>query len=63
VPHLQDRDPVVRARVAIAVGLVGSPAAEAELTRLTTDGDPTVRRAAEVAILRLRSVKRPTSAG
>ena len=61
VPHLQDRDPVVRARVAIASGLVGSPAAEPELTRLTTDGDPAVRRAAEVAILRLRGARTPPS--
>jgi HEAT repeat protein len=61
LPHLQDRDPVVRGRVAIAAGLVGSPVAEAELTRLTTDGDPTVRRAAEVASLRLRTVRKQGS--
>ena len=58
VPHLQDRDPVIRARVATATGLVGGQLAEAELTRLTTDGDPTVRRAAEAAMLRLRTVSR-----
>jgi HEAT repeat protein len=62
VPHLQDRDPIVRARVAIAAGLVGSPVAEAELTRLTTDGDPSVRRAAEVAVLRLRAAKKQGAA-
>jgi HEAT repeat protein len=62
LPHLQDRDPVVRARVAIATGLAGGPLAEGELARLTSDGDPTVRRAAEVAILRLRGVRRMDSA-
>ncbi|HTM33192.1 MAG TPA: HEAT repeat domain-containing protein [Vicinamibacterales bacterium] len=63
VPHLQDRDPVIRARVATATGLVGGQLAESELTRLTTDGDPTVRRAAEAAMLRLRTVsKKPGTA-
>jgi HEAT repeat protein len=57
VPHLQDRDPIVRARVAIAAGLVGGQDAQPELTRLTKDGDPSVRRAAEVALLRLRPVR------
>ena len=57
VPHLQDRDPIVRARVAIATGLVGGQLAEPELTRLTTDGDPSVRRAAEVALFRLRPAR------
>jgi HEAT repeat protein len=54
VPHLRDGDPIVRARVAIATGLVGDQRGEPELTRLTTDGDPSVRRAAQVALLRLR---------
>jgi HEAT repeat protein len=54
IPHLQDRDPVVRGRVAIAVGFVGGARAEADLSRLTTDGDPAVRRAAETALLRMR---------
>jgi HEAT repeat protein len=61
LPHLQDRDPVVRARVAIATGLVGGQQAEGELSRLTTDGDPSVRRAAEAAVLRVRAVKKPAS--
>jgi HEAT repeat protein len=56
-PYLQDRDPVVRARVAIAAGFAGGPRTEAELSRLTTDGDPSVRRAAEVAVMRIRTLK------
>jgi HEAT repeat protein len=59
VPHLQERDPVVRARVAIATGFTGGARAEAELSRLATDGDPSVRRAAEVALLRIRTLNRP----
>ena len=55
--HLQDRDPVVRARTAIAAGFTGGASVEAGLTRLTTDGDPSVRRAAEVALLRTRTIK------
>jgi HEAT repeat protein len=61
VPHLLDRDPIVRARVAIATGLVGGPHGEPELTRLTTDGDPSVRRTAEVALLRMSAVRKSTS--
>jgi HEAT repeat protein len=61
VPHLSDRDPVVRARVAIATGLVGDPQAEAALSQLTTDGDPTVRRAADVALLRIRAVRQAST--
>jgi len=59
LPHLQNGVPVVRERVAIAVGFTGGPDAEAALTMLTRDGDPAVRRAAEIAIMRLRSLKRP----
>jgi HEAT repeat protein len=61
VPHLQDRDPIVRARTTIAAGFAGGAPLEAELSRLTTDGDPTVRRAAEVALLRIRTVKQAES--
>jgi HEAT repeat protein len=62
-PYLQDRDPTVRARAAIAAGFTGGSLAEAELSRLTTDGDPSVRRAAEVALLRIRTLKRAGSPG
>jgi len=59
LPHLQNAVPVVRERVATAVGFTGGPDAEAALTTLTRDGDPAVRRAAEMAIMRLRALKRP----
>jgi len=59
LPHLQNAVPVVRERVAMAVGFTGGADAEAALTVLTRDGDPAVRRAAEIAIMRLRSLKRP----
>jgi HEAT repeat protein len=62
-PYLQDRDPVVRARVAIAAGFSGGPRTEAELSRLTSDGDPSVRRAAEVALMRIRTIKRTGPTG
>jgi HEAT repeat protein len=55
--YLQDRDPVVRARAAIAAGFSSGPRTEAELSRLTSDGDPSVRRAAEVALMRMRPPK------
>jgi HEAT repeat protein len=59
LPHLQNAVPVVRERVAIAVGFTGGPDAEAALSALTRDGDPAVRRAAEMAIMRMRAPKRP----
>jgi HEAT repeat protein len=62
-PYLQDRDPVVRARTAIAAGFSGGPRTEAELSKLTTDGDPSVRRAAEVALMRMRTLKRTKASG
>jgi hypothetical protein len=62
-PYLQDRDPVVRARTAIAAGFSGGPRTEAELSKLTTDGDPSVRRAAEVALMRMRTLKQTKASG
>ena len=61
LPHLQDPLPAVRERVAMVVGFVGGPNAEAALTTLSRDGDPAVRRAAEMALLRMRTLgSRPT---
>jgi HEAT repeat protein len=63
VPYLKHTDPIVRERVATAVGFVGDANAEAALSPLTSDGDPSVRRAAEAAMIRIRAgkqgVKRP----
>lgn len=56
LPHLQDPSPIVREQVVIAVGLVGGAGAEAALTPLTSDPDPTVHRAAEMAVMRLRGL-------
>ena len=56
-PFLQHSDPIVRERMATAVGFVGDAGAEAALSQLTTDGSPTVRRAAEVALIRRRGAK------
>lgn len=61
LPFLQDPDPVVRARVAVATGIVGGPQAEVALGRLTADGDPSVRRAAEAGVVRVRAGKQPAS--
>jgi HEAT repeat protein len=62
VPHAQHAEPAVRERLAIAIGLAGGPQAEATVSRLTSDGDPSVRRAAEAALLRLRGRKAGTTA-
>ena len=48
MPYLRHTDPIVRERVATAVGFVGDAGAEAALSQLTSDGDPSVRRAAAV---------------
>lgn len=57
VPYLKHTDAIVRERVATAIGFVADAGAEAALSQLTTDGDPSVRRAAETAIIRLRMSK------
>ena len=66
VPYLQHADPIVRERVATAMGFVGDAGAEAALSQLTSDGNPSVRRAAETALIRMRLSKqaatlRPTA--
>src|SRR5688500_18707788 len=38
----------------IAAGVAGGPLTETELSPLTSDGDPSVRRAAEVALVRTK---------
>jgi len=59
VPYLQHADPVVRERVAMAVGFVGGSGAEAALTRVVSDSNPAVSHAAEVALMRMRLLKTP----
>ena len=59
VPYLQHADPVVRERVAVVTGFVGDASAETALSQLTTDGNPSVRRAAEVALIRRRASRQP----
>lgn len=61
VPYLQHPDPIVRERVATAMGFVADAGAEAALSKLTSDGTPSVGRAAEVALIRLR-LSRPAAA-
>jgi HEAT repeat protein len=61
VPYLHHTDPIVRERVAMVMGFVDDPAAEPELSQLTTDGNPSVRRAAEVALIRRRLTKQAAS--
>ena len=57
VRYLQHTDPLVRERVATAMGFVGDAGAEAAVSQLTTDGNPSVRRAAEKALIRMRVSK------
>lgn len=57
IPYLKHTDAIVRERVATAMGFVADPGAEAALSQLTSDGDPSVRRAAETAIIRMRLSK------
>ena len=57
VPYLRHADPLVRERVATAMGFVADADAEAALSPLTSDGDPSVHRAAETALIRMRVSK------
>ena len=57
VPYLKHADAIVRERVATAMGFVGGGDVEAALSQLTSDGDPSVRRAAEASIIRVRAAK------
>ncbi len=57
MPYLRHADPIVRERVATAMGFVGNADAEAALSQLTADGDPSVRRSAERALIRMRVSK------
>jgi HEAT repeat protein len=59
VPYLKHGDAIVRERVATAMGFIAN-ADEAALSQLTTDGDPTVRRAAASALTRMRVSKAVT---
>ena len=54
VPYLKNSDAMVRERVATAAGFVADTSTEAALTELTTDGNPSVRRAADTALIRIR---------
>ena len=53
--QLQDADPQIRLDMVDVLGLAGDPAAIAVVEPLTKDRDPQVARAAERAIVRLRS--------
>jgi HEAT repeat protein len=57
VPYLKHTDPIIRERVATAMGFVMDTGAETALTQLTTDTDPSVRRAAEASLIRIRASK------
>jgi HEAT repeat protein len=63
VPYLKHTDAIVRERVATAMGFVTDAGVEAALSQLTSDTNPSVRRAAETALIRTRVSKqalRPT---
>jgi HEAT repeat protein len=56
--RLQDPDPVTRQQIAVILGFTGSPDASAALqAAATTDPSAEVRRAIQVAQLRLRQKK------
>ena len=52
--HLQDRNPLVREQVAIALGFIGGQEAEAALNAAVSDENADVRMAVSVAQVRLR---------
>jgi hypothetical protein len=54
--YLRHADPIVRERVAIAMGFVDG-VSEAALTALASDSDPAVRRAAETSLIRMRVIR------
>ena len=56
--RLRDPDPLVRQHVAIALGFVGGPEADAALAAAANDANPLVRNAVQVAQLRIRSATR-----
>jgi HEAT repeat protein len=57
VPYLKHTDAIVRERVATAMGFVADAGVEAAVAQLTGDGNPSVRRAAETALIRMRASK------
>lgn len=57
LPYLQHADPLVREGVATAMGFVADASAESGLSQLTSDSDPSVRRAASTALVRMRANK------
>jgi HEAT repeat protein len=61
LPYLKHSDPIVRERVATAIGFVGDAGSEPALSQLTSDGSPAVRRAAETALIRMRVSKQPVT--
>jgi HEAT repeat protein len=54
---LKHTDAIVRERVATAMGFVADAGVEAALSQLTSDANPSVRRAAEAALIRMRVSK------
>jgi HEAT repeat protein len=61
VPYLKHTDALVRERIATAIGFVGDAGSEPALSQLTSDGNPSVRRAAETALVRMRVNRQPVA--
>jgi HEAT repeat protein len=57
VPYVKHTDAIVRERVATAMGFIGDAGSEPALSQLTSDGDPSVRRAASAALIRMRATR------